>query len=72
MCVVLIVLGLSASPRAHGPSPAPSAASEFDADPAAFVPSGLPYDAPAFSLTDLGGKVVSNESLKGQVALLDF
>lgn len=47
-------------------------AQEFDADPAAYVPTGLPRPAPAFALTELGGKPISPAALAGQVVLLDF
>jgi peroxiredoxin/YHS domain-containing protein len=47
-------------------------AKAFDADPAAFVPPSLPRPAPAFSLEDLAGDPVSNQSLAGRVVLLDF
>jgi len=47
-------------------------AKTFDADPAAFVPPVLPRSAPAFSLKDMNGGPISNESLKGRVVLLDF
>lgn len=47
-------------------------AEAFDADPAAYVPPEFPRAAPAFSLKDLAGKPVSNQSLAGQVVLLDF
>ena len=47
-------------------------AQEFDADPAAYIPTGLPRPAPAFALTELGGKPISQAALAGQVVLLDF
>ena len=47
-------------------------AKTFDADPAAYLPPTFPRPAPAFALTDLSGKQISNESLKGRVVLLDF
>jgi peroxiredoxin/YHS domain-containing protein len=47
-------------------------AQEFDADPAAYVPTGLPRPVPAFALTDLSGKPISPAALAGQVVLLDF
>jgi len=47
-------------------------AQEFEADPAAYVPSEFPRPAPAFDLKSLAGAPLSNASLKGKVALLDF
>jgi peroxiredoxin/YHS domain-containing protein len=47
-------------------------ANAFDADPAAYLPPEFPRAAPSFALKDLAGNVLSNESLKGQVVLLDF
>ena len=47
-------------------------AKTFDADPAAYLPPEFPRAAPAFSLRDLSGKTISNETLKGRVVLLDF
>ena len=47
-------------------------AKAFAADPAAYVPPTLPRPAPEFSLKDLSGKPISNETLKGKVVLLDF
>ncbi len=47
-------------------------AKAFSVDPAAYVPPSFPRSAPRFSLTDLGGSPVSNESLQGKVVLLDF
>jgi len=47
-------------------------AKEFAADPAAYVPPVFPREAPAFSLVDLEGRAITNESLRGQVTLLDF
>jgi peroxiredoxin len=47
-------------------------AKTFDADPAAYVEPEFPRAAPAFALTDLAGKPVSNATLKGKVVLLDF
>lgn len=47
-------------------------AKAFMSDPAAFVPPTFPRSAPRFTLKDLAGSAVSNESLKGKVVLLDF
>jgi len=47
-------------------------AEEFEADPAAYVPSEFPRAAPAFDLKSLAGAPLSNASLKGKVVLLDF
>ena len=47
-------------------------AATFDADPAAYLPPAFPREAPAFSVTDLGGKPITNQSLAGNVVLLDF
>ena len=47
-------------------------AQTFMADPAAFVPPTVPRQAPSFKVTDMSGKALSNESLKGKVVLLDF
>src|SRR6185503_4345632 len=47
-------------------------AKAFEAEPAAYLPPTFPREAPRFALTDLSGKPISNESLKGNVALLDF
>jgi len=47
-------------------------AQTFMTDPAAYVPPVFPREAPAFSLVDLDGRPVTNESLRGRVALLDF
>ena len=47
-------------------------AKEFAADPAAYVPPVFPREAPAFSLVDLEDRAITNQSLRGQVTLLDF
>src|SRR5262245_3409036 len=47
-------------------------ASEFMADPAAYVPPELPRPAPGYALTGLDGRALSTGSLKGRVVLLDF
>jgi peroxiredoxin len=47
-------------------------AKAFEADPVAYVPPELPRPAPEFALRGLGGQLLSNESLKGKVVLLDF
>jgi peroxiredoxin/YHS domain-containing protein len=47
-------------------------AKTFMADPAAYVPPVFPREAPAFSLVDLAGKPITNESVRGRVTLLDF
>jgi len=47
-------------------------AKAFDADPVAYLPPTFPRPAPSFALNDLSGTALSNESLKGQVVLLDF
>jgi peroxiredoxin/YHS domain-containing protein len=47
-------------------------AQEFALDPAAYVPADMPRLAPTFAFTDLAGKPLTSESLKGQVVLLDF
>jgi peroxiredoxin/YHS domain-containing protein len=47
-------------------------AKAFDADPAAYVPPTFPRPAPAFAVDDLAGKRVSNDALRGRVALVDF
>ena len=47
-------------------------ANTFMTDPAAFVPPVLPRETPNFSVVDLQGKAISNESLQGKVVLLDF
>ena len=47
-------------------------AKAFAEDPAAYLPPSFPRQAPAFALTDLSGRPVSNESLKGRAVLLDF
>jgi len=47
-------------------------AKAFEADPVAYLPPTLPRPAPAFALTDLSGRAVSNASLAGKVVLLDF
>src|SRR5262245_52067524 len=47
-------------------------AKAFMADPAAYVPPVFPRPAPAFSLVDLKGKPISNQSLRGGVVLIDF
>jgi peroxiredoxin/YHS domain-containing protein len=44
----------------------------FIADPAAYVPPVLPREAPSFSIVDLEGQAISNQSLRGRVVLLDF
>jgi len=45
---------------------------EFDADPAAFLPSVLPRPAPAFTVQMLGGGDLALDDLKGKVVLIDF
>src|SRR5438046_4004117 len=47
-------------------------AKAFAEDPAAYVPPAFPRVAPSFALKDLSGNVVSRESLRGKVVLLDF
>jgi thiol-disulfide isomerase/thioredoxin len=47
-------------------------AKEFDADPAAYLPPTFPRPAPEIGLTDLAGKPMTLEALKGKVVLLDF
>ncbi len=47
-------------------------AREFASDPLAYLPPEFPREAPGFTLTDLAGRSVSLESLKGRVVLLDF
>jgi thiol-disulfide isomerase/thioredoxin len=47
-------------------------AKAFDADPAAYLPPTFPRESPRFTVTDLSGRAVSNDSLAGQVVLLDF
>ena len=47
-------------------------AKEFDASPASFVPSSYPHPAPELTVTDLTGKPVEWETLRGKVVLLDF
>ncbi|NOT33026.1 MAG: redoxin domain-containing protein [Candidatus Eisenbacteria bacterium] len=47
-------------------------AEAFEADPAAYIRPSFPRPTPAFALTDLAGRTLSPESLKGQVVLLDF
>lgn len=47
-------------------------AKAFVADPAAYLPPEFPREAPAFSVSDLSGRTISNQSLKGTVVLLDF
>ncbi len=47
-------------------------AKEFTSDPLAYLPPEFPREAPGFTLTDLAGRSVSLESLKGRVVLLDF
>jgi peroxiredoxin/YHS domain-containing protein len=44
----------------------------FTADPAAYLPPVFPRQAPAFSLVDLEGRALSNQSLHGGVVLIDF
>jgi peroxiredoxin/YHS domain-containing protein len=47
-------------------------AATFAADPAAYVPSDSPWDAPSFRVNDLNGKPITSADLKGKVVLLDF
>ena len=47
-------------------------AKEFDADPAAYVPPSFPRPAPELDVTDLKGKPVNWQSLRGTVVLVDF
>jgi len=47
-------------------------AKKFDAEPAAYIPRGLPRPAPPFAATGFDGKPVDLESLKGKVVLLDY
>ena len=47
-------------------------ASEFDADPAAYVPPSFPRPAPALSMPDLNGNPLTWEGLSGKVVLVDF
>ncbi|MBX7135278.1 MAG: redoxin domain-containing protein [Fimbriimonadaceae bacterium] len=44
----------------------------FKKDPLSFMPPVLPRPMPRFELTDLGGKVWNDESLKGKVVLIDY
>jgi thiol-disulfide isomerase/thioredoxin len=47
-------------------------AKEFDLDPAAYAPPAFPRPAPELGLTDLTGKLLTWDSLEGQVVLVDF
>ena len=47
-------------------------AKEFDADPAAYLPPSFPRPAPEIGLTDLAGRPMTLEALRGKVVLLDF
>lgn len=44
----------------------------FEADPVAYLPPVLPREAPTFTLKDFSGNAITNESLRGNVVLLDF
>jgi peroxiredoxin len=47
-------------------------AKAFAVDPLAYVPPEFPRPAPAFQLTDLGGRSLTPATLQGQVVLIDF
>lgn len=47
-------------------------AAAFDADPPAYLAPRFPRPAPAFALTTLDGDTLTNGSLRGRVALIDF
>jgi len=47
-------------------------AREFEAAPAAYLPSILPRPAPAFVVESLNGRSVSSEAYRGKVILLGF
>jgi thiol-disulfide isomerase/thioredoxin len=54
------------------PAPSPAPAPAPTPAPAPVVKPVVPIAAPAFKLTTIDGKEVSNESIKGSVTVLDF